>query len=283
LELDDASQIEGDGRLEYPTELLEQCRQRDQLANVPAIPRAGVKIAPGNPGVEAGNGVIAADCDDQITADALNRKRKLASGIMVGGEPQQGAAKKAGCIGVPALVPLGQLQPGAAPEVILAAVNAGSATIDNLELMLKLVAGDLMELSKRASAFETETRAAWAAFDTRICSGNTSTIGTRANYAAAVLTPPQPTPPLPVQPSLFAAPPSLPPSSPCPSWTCSPAPLGPGQMQSQAGVSKGHVQGPDDELCFCRDASCRCAIAIERRCLLAKQSVHNAGCDIPFS
>jgi hypothetical protein len=122
---------------------------------------------------------------------------------MVGGEPQESAAKKAGGgIVVPDLVPLGQLQPGAAPEVILAVVNAGSAKIDNLELMLELVAGDLMESSKRASAFEIESRAAWRAFDTRIGSGNISTTGARANYAAAVLTPPQPTPPMPVQPSL---------------------------------------------------------------------------------
>lgn len=134
LELDDASQVEGDGRLEYPSKLLEQCRQRDQLANMLAIPskesvlsiepqtNAGVKIAQGIPGVTDGNGHTAADCDGQTTADALSKKRKLASGIMVGGEPQQSAAKKAsGGIVVPALVPLGQLQPGAALEVILAA------------------------------------------------------------------------------------------------------------------------------------------------------------------
>lgn len=169
LEKDAASQDEGDGRLAYPPELL------SGLIAAP-VPSAGG---------EGGSALCQEKGQASVTAD----------GEILLADEVEGAARKKQKLPaneVPAVDSLKQLEPGASLDDILVAVNASSAKTDSLELMLKLVGGDMMGLSTKFAQFEER-------------------------YGTLVgASPPQPPPPAPPLSAAPKPPPLPPPPAPAP-------------------------------------------------------------------
>jgi hypothetical protein len=197
LELDEASQVEGDGRLEYPKEFLAECRKRDQRLqlNVGAQEQGQTEqaVSKGLELVRSDNGASAMDEENLSIAKAQRKKRRLelTEGAALGdasqlacGSGNAATALVKNKITVHEVSPSQQLEPGASLDDILSAMNAVAAKLDNQELSLKLVGGDVMECSKEVSSLAEKYNQLRREFDAQIGS---STSGIMASGYADVV------------------------------------------------------------------------------------------------
>lgn len=148
--------------------------------------------------LSVGNASLEADPEDMLVGDVIRKKRRLEKAD--GAASSQGGAdapNMAGTTNATALMKdkvvvlevfaSQQLEHGASLDDILGAMNIVAAKVDNLELSLKLVGGDLMGYSKEIATLAKEYNNLRREFNAR--SGTLDTLGIPSGYANAICRP----------------------------------------------------------------------------------------------